>query len=434
MGVLILLVLVSFVWWSYYHYDVEAYLVISFSILSVIGLVGHFSLYYFHDNSSSITFTNILFFLPLFYLMLKRIKQIKLKLSYIMLGIFYIFVILQFFNFYNFNILAKIYDLATYSVLFIFVLLPYFYQFDYEKYIRKIYSIFFPVFVFIAFYGISQYILGPNSMDAYWMETSDFAILGQPYPFLIKPFATTASPGHYAAVSFFAFLMSIVLITNHKKNDFRMSKFFLIFILFLSLLSTVITGVRSVLVLEILIFVGYFLVYKKGVLKFTNLIAMGLFTIIVIYMMSELDFSNLYARLETFNNVNSGDDVSLNARVETALTVIKKIFEDPFGYGLGSSGKFSTGEFTNIDNGYLELIYELGFLATIFFILYIIIAFIRAFLKKPKSSFLIINRELALLSSFFIIAIMFIGNFLQIFIAWYIMLFISLNQVKRRTL
>jgi uncharacterized membrane protein len=101
MGIILLIILLSFTILTYYKYGIETFLVTSFSILTLIGLFNRLLIYYLHDNSNVISFANILLFVPLFYIVVKRAKQIKMKFSNIMIFIFYLLVVVQFFNFSN---------------------------------------------------------------------------------------------------------------------------------------------------------------------------------------------------------------------------------------------------------------------------------------------------------------------------------------------
>jgi hypothetical protein len=226
---------------------------------------------------------------------------------------------------------------------------------------NKLYERFMPVFgltlAIVLVYGLCQFVLGPNRIDAYWMATAEFNSLGLPLPFSIKPFSILSSPGSYSVF----LLIACVLLGN---NYYRMPKkntgllgFYLVIPLII--LTQITTGVRSSLLITLCIILGLLI---KGIFTrrthFKTIFGISFFVVIALQLFPMIqieDLQNLQTRLTEIDS----NDISYLQRIKQLIIALNQIANNPFGFGLGSSGRFSENVIL-IENGYVELLYQIG--------------------------------------------------------------------------
>jgi hypothetical protein len=437
-SILIIVFLTAFFLYLYWLQTKERYLALCLSFLPLIGFINRSAMYYFDDYSEKISLLNILLLAPVFIMLFKNFTIAMRSKIYIGFIILLLVLLCSFINPMIVNFKAKLFDLSTYGIAFgimLFSLRP---QFRIDYFFIQFIQYFLSISIFISLYGILQYFLGPNSIDSNWMYyvRKEFTILGHPKPLLIKPFSVTASPGHFAITC----CIAIILASNYLKylphNFFQ--RIITTCVIFFSFIGLLVSGVRSILA-----FTVFFLIANEISKLFVNnfntwrylkyFIALSFGVILFFKLGPDLNFSSINKRLESFNKVLSGDDVSLNARIHTANLVINEIQKNPLGYGFGKSGKFSGNEFEIIDSGYLDWALESGIIGLILLVLSFIYAFIN--LKTnfhPKSALEACLKNSSLWFCGLVAYSLFFGNSLQVSITWIALAIIGMALTKYR--
>lgn len=408
----------------------EAYLVFSLVVMTLAGFINRLMMYFFGDMSGIVQYLNILVFIPLIIFTIGFYKQaLKNKYTLAVFVFFLIVIIYGLVGLFN-SVFGAIYDVAIYWLFVSVIFFCSFTKLDINYFSNLLYKSILPLSWLISIYGLAQYFLGPNAIDAFWMSSSEFGIIGIAAPLMVKTFSLTASPGHLAA---FCLISEIFLLSLLSAKFIAIKSKMTVFITLALLLAVlIVTGVRSVLVMYIAVAL-LFIFSKKG-LKY-GLVIIPVLTVALMVAMGYAGagyLDNILSRLDSFQGVFSGDDVSLNSRLSTLRSVSGAIISNPMGYGLGMSGRYGISEFTNIDNGYVELLYELGLPG-----LFSVIAFLTLFLIKgfvSDSGYL--YEKACFYSALSLLGILFLGNILQLNIALFFCAFFGLfiNERLQRNL
>lgn len=181
--------------------------------------------------------------------------------------------------------------------------------------------------------------------------------------------------GGYLTVGYIIGIALVILLYKEiYKKEYRILLFIFLFIALLT------TGARGPLIFFILILIFYIYSRKSIFLK-VNLkvfLIIGIFFAIVIpYLMNKYDFSDLFDR--TFNRLTALEvakkDSAANDRLKRISFVISKVDAKHIiqGYGFASFGMEYTGYDirTYPHNIILEILFELGLLGLIVYLLYI---------------------------------------------------------------
>ncbi|MDQ9129363.1 hypothetical protein RDT67_23370 [Serratia fonticola] len=425
MSMLLMGLITGFSFYLFIRNDLEAYLVFSLIVTTLAGFINRLMMYFFGDMTGLVQYLNILLFIPLLFSAIGFYKQaLKNKYTLAVFCFFIVVIIYGLIGLFN-SVLGTVYDIATYWLFISIILFCSFGKVNINEFSRLLYKSILPLSLIISIYGLTQYFLGPNAIDSFWMTSSEFSIIGIAAPLMVKTFSLTASPGHLAA---FCLVSEIFLLSMLSAKFTAVKNKMLVFITLSLLLAVlVVSGVRSVLVMYVVVAL-LFIFSRKG-LKY-GIVILPLLTIGLMIAMGYAGvgyLDNILSRLDSFQGVFSGEDVSLNSRISTLRLVSGAILSNPMGYGLGMSGRYGVSEFTNIDNGYVELLYELGLPGLLSVIAFLILFLIKGF--NSNSGYL--YEKACFYSALSLLGILFLGNILQLNIALYFCVFFGLFLNER---
>lgn len=419
-SILLMGLITGFSFYLFIQNKFEAYLVFSLIIITLAGFINRLMMYFFGDMSGLVQYLNILLFIPLLFSSISFYRQaLKNKYTLAVFSFFVVVIIYGLIGLFN-SVFGAIYDIAIYWLFSSVVLFCSFGRIDINSFSQLLYKYILPLSLLISLYGLAQYFFGPNAIDSFWMTSSEFAIIGIAAPLMVKTFSLTASPGHLAAFC----LVSEIFLLSMLSAKFNAVKSKMIVLITLSLLLAVliVSGVRSVLVMYILVAL-LFIFSRKG-LKY-GVVILPVLTVGFMIVMGYAGagyLDNILTRLDSFQGVFSGEDVSLNSRISTLRLVSGAILSNPMGYGLGMSGRYGVSEFTNIDNGYVELLYELGLPGLLSVLTFLFLFLIKGF--NSNAGFL--YEKACFYSALSLLGILFLGNMLQLNISLFFCVFFGL--------
>jgi len=416
-------VILSVAYYFVWAKKLELYLVFSLSVLVFLGFLSRILAFYFGDSSQLVQYLNVLLFLPvLVYGVLglpRCLQNTKLVLIAPILVVLTVYGILGINN----SVKAALFDFLSYAMFFLIPVFVVVYNLKVELLLSYTIRSVTIIMVLAIIYGLPQFFLGPNAMDSHWMVTSEFSIIGLPLPFLVKTFSFFASPGHLASFCLVYMIMVAAWLNKFEVRP-RSALVKALIIVVLGLVLLVVTGVRSVLVLYVVFMLR--VMFSSRVFAIVTVAGMLVVVQALAPSIGDSDLSRIVDRLSSFNEVLSGNDNSANTRLETLQKVYPEIEAWPIGHGLGSSGRYSIGDFTNIDNGYIDIMYELGVIFLPFIVLYLLVNVGFSFRYKNKRNTML--SDLSVMSGISLLALMLVGGILQLNIALYFSLFIGMNS------
>lgn len=204
----------------------------------------------------------------------------------------------------------------------------------------------------LALYALYQYFVGPPSWDALWLERVNFVSVGAPEEGKIRVFSTLNAPGVLAPVLAVGLLL---LLARRRVGVLSLASMALLTVVL------VLTYVRSAWVALVAGLLVLLLVTRgragPQIIAFVVVLAIAGLTLAA----SGPTMDAFLERVGTFGALD--DDVSANARQDTARDLLPELLAAPSGHGLGSAGEANRlgGEGLRIpDNGYLSLAYQVG--------------------------------------------------------------------------
>lgn len=426
---LALFTLLYFFW--FVRLSIERYICLVFIVFVFSGLLNRIIIYFSGDFSGVSNYIIITVTIPLWMKVVKRINVVPRFIILKLILLFALIVALYFvIGLITSSVISSIYTFATLLNFQLFLILPYIFNIDklrLEKLFSKTLNL---TGLIVIPYGLFQFITGPNIVDKYWLENAEFSSLGLPLPFLIKPFSVTSAPGSYAL--YLLIFIFFALWRRSDKNNNALKNLINYLIIFIAVVALFTTGVRSVLALVLSVIVITLLAEIIFKIKVFGIVPI----IIGASLLSALGskFFNYFQEAEYLKNrITSFDstDTSLNARLGTYKKIIDDIAENPFGYGLGSSGRFSTDQLI-IDQGYLELCYQMGILPTAFFLcLLVILLFRKTTICVPSEQ---APKMLTLtLGKIYLLSILILMNFGTVIftsLGWYLAFLCSVSNVN----
>lgn len=260
---------------------------------------------------------------------------------------------------------------------------------SYPQYRQNIQHVFLWGVIFMAGYGMVQFLIAPewdkfflyNYRDANGASTW----MGKPERFGIRIWSTMTNTFTFA----FNLVPGLILLLI-SKSKLQVPASILGYLALL--LSQSRTGWYSWI---IMIFLFIFTVKASNQIRF--LITILVIAAIVIPLANIEPFSEIIqSRIKTFSDL--GSDASFNGRISQFNQSINYAVSQFFGYGLVDAGRAPQGIFSSNDNGYLVILVSLGWLAGIPYIGAIILLLSKLFFntKNCLDMFAIIARIIAL--------------------------------------
>jgi hypothetical protein len=223
----------------------------------------------------------------------------------------------------------------------------------YEQYKAAITRTFLWALVLMGLYGIYQYVL-PPAWDRYWLENvmeGGSNSFGRPEPFEIRVWSTMNSPGPFAN-TVMAGLLLLFAIRSPLKLPSAVAGY----------LSFLLSVVRAAWLSWV---VGFISIMKNANPRviFRAVLSLALLIVCLVPLVSDPRVSTaLGDRFKTFTDL--GHDESAGARMQLYRESIEDALRSPFGYGL----KTLDATHGKIDSGILTLVFSLGWLGGIVFV------------------------------------------------------------------
>ena len=377
MAILALILATISLFLCYLRLKIENYIAVLFIVVTFSGIASRIVMYFFGDASGIFNAIPFISVIPIWVRFLIKLPYLLNKSFSPLIALCLISFTTYFFLGAVENFIASIYSFFTFSTFFIFLLMPYLYKIRQDKLYEALMPVFKVTLAVVIGYGLSQFVLGPNAIDVYWMAAVKFNSLGLPLPFAIKPFSVLSSPGSYSVFLLIAF---VLVVNNYyivrKKRSSLLGVYLVIALI---MVAQITTGVRSSLLIMFCM-TGYFL--AKQLVERRIFFKAFLSTILILVVALQLlpltqieDLQQLQSRVTEIDR----SDISYNKRIDQLRYALNEIAENPIGFGLGSSGRFSNNSL-HIENGYTELIYQMGvFLGSI-----ILLIIVSLFFTKNK--------------------------------------------------
>lgn len=205
----------------------------------------------------------------------------------------------------------------------------------------------------VSIYGVLQY-LAPASWDAYWMTNVEMVSIGRPLPYEVRVFSTLNSPGPLATV-----LAAGLLLLLASRSPWRWP---VVGVTLLTFLLTLVRGVWAAWLLGLAVYVAYLPWRTKW--RLLTVLAIGMLAIPLIILDQPFD----PVRTRMLSLVNLGSDFSFVQRMALIPRFVEIIAASPLGTGLGATGVSvmlhgSSSGIRDFDNGILETLYSLGWVA-----------------------------------------------------------------------
>jgi hypothetical protein len=239
---------------------------------------------------------------------------------------------------------------------------------DYPQYCQSIKKTFLWGVLVMGAYGIYQYLVAPD-WDRLWLSNVDAVAFGNPEPLGIRVWSTMHSPQPFAAA-----MMPGLILLFANRGSLRFAAAGVGYLSFL--LSLARSGWVSWL-LGVLIFIPSLKAHLQMRIIMSILIA-ALFVIPLVTI--EPFFSVINSRLESLSDANDG---SLQGRLTGYANYVELILTQYVGKGLGSEMAFGMG---SRDSGILTMLYSLGWVGTIPYLVGIVLLLLKIF-QVPEKRF-----------------------------------------------
>ncbi|WP_026961438.1 O-antigen ligase family protein [Alicyclobacillus herbarius] len=284
-------------------------------------------------------------------------RSLRLALQGFVLAFLYAFAL----GFWH-NHFAAIWEMLNYAVPLLLVLYVQSRQPDTQIRDRWIMSLS-VLAVLVALYGWVQFLTVPP-WDAFWMENSGMASIGQPKPLLVRVFSTLNSPG--PAANFFAIALAPMLFERKWRRPFGFAG---VFVVASALALTLVRSAWLMLMVAVLIYVFR----ARRANRVRALVGIGAAFIVVYLLIPHLPGASVVmARGQTFADLSQ--DHSATVRLRFTLGFLPQLLHHLTGVGFGSTGVATKltndgqlGVYGNFDNGVLDLFYTFGLVCGLVF-------------------------------------------------------------------
>ncbi|WP_138494611.1 O-antigen ligase family protein [Paenibacillus pinistramenti] len=248
-----------------------------------------------------------------------------------------------------------VYDLANYAVPLL--LIPFFSikRFRAED-TDKILSGYANIAVFVAIYGIVQYLVVPP-WDAFWMTHVEMNSIGTPEPLEVRVFSTLNSPG--PAAGFLACALVPMVLEKRWRGSFSWIGVLLVAF---CLMTTLVRSSWLMIMVMLLVYIAT----SPSKRKWRTLLQLAVIALVVTWALPKVPGAEgLTARMQTLGSIE--EDHSYNERLDLLNTMLPMVVHNPAGQGLGSVGTGTKlgndgelGEYGIMDNGFLALLLTFG--------------------------------------------------------------------------
>ena len=225
---------------------------------------------------------------------------------------------------------------------------------DYPQYCQNLQRVFLWGVLLMGIYGLFQYLVAPG-WDKFWLVNVDNLTYGKPEPLGIRVWSTMMIPQKFAAVMTGGLLLLFV-----QKGILRFP------VAAIGYLAFFLTSVRTAWLnwlMGLLMLIPSFKP-RLQIRIIGSIIIASLFVIPV--TMIEPFSTVISSRFESFSHVEEDD--SYQARLEGYNELIGPALSEFFGQGLNTKLKTKNNSVAGYDNGFLVLLFSLGWLGTIVYL------------------------------------------------------------------
>lgn len=222
---------------------------------------------------------------------------------------------------------------------------------DYPKYAQNLERVFLWGVTVMGLYGVWQYLFAPQ-WDRLWLISTGNPTYGHPEPLGIRVWSTMMIPQKFAVVMMVGLLLLFII-----KDKLR---FIAAGVGYLAFLLTRARTAWLCWIMGLLILLPS-LKAKFQMRIFASILALAL---IVVPLTTIEPFSIVIsARLESFSDISQ--NTSYQERLKGYNELINTAFSEVIGKGLGTRLQSQTSQLASFDNGFLVMIFTLGWLGTI---------------------------------------------------------------------
>ncbi|MDJ0691093.1 MAG: O-antigen ligase domain-containing protein [Xenococcaceae cyanobacterium MO_188.B32] len=223
---------------------------------------------------------------------------------------------------------------------------------NYPQYSKNVQRVFLWGVTVMGLYGVWQYLVAPP-WDRFWLKSVGNLTYGRPEPLGIRVWSTMIIPQKFAVVMMVGLLLLFIIRGNLR--------FIAAGVGYLAFLLTRARTAWMCWVIGLLILLPS-LKNKFQMRIIASLIALA---IVVVPLTSIEPFSTVIgSRLESFSDISNSDN-SYQARLEGYNELIGAAGAEIIGKGLGTRLESKTSQLAAFDNGFLVMVFTLGWLGTI---------------------------------------------------------------------
>ncbi|MEO0540564.1 MAG: O-antigen ligase domain-containing protein [Cyanobacteria bacterium P01_A01_bin.105] len=228
-------------------------------------------------------------------------------------------------------------------------------------------------------YGLFQYLVAPG-WDRYWMINSEMPVIGSPEPLQVRVFSTLNSPGPFAQVLSAGL---ILLLNNSKLLQVPAS--------LVGYLSLMLSLARSAWIGWLLSLLAL-LSASRARLQVRLAATLLILSLIVVPLTMVEPFSEVIgSRVQSL--ASPDEDTSFNERMETYHNSLDLVATQGLGSGLGGVARDSR---LVLDSGLLELLFGMGWLGGVPYLLGLGTLFFAVFRQPPPDTFVNAARSISL--------------------------------------
>ena len=225
---------------------------------------------------------------------------------------------------------------------------------DYPDYCQNLQRVFFWGVLVMGIYGIFQYLVAPG-WDKFWLINVGNLTYGKPEPLAIRVWSTMMIPQKFAA-----FMTGGLLLLFVQKGSLRF------FVAAVGYLAFFLTSVRTAWLNWL---AGLLILFPslKARLQARIIGSIIIASLLVLPVTMSEPFSTVItSRFESLSNVE--EDNSYQSRLEGYNQLIQPALSEFFGKGLNTKLKTEDHNIAAYDNGFLVLLFSLGWFGTIVYL------------------------------------------------------------------
>jgi len=243
---------------------------------------------------------------------------------------------------------------------------------DYPKYAQNLQRVFIWGVTVMGLYGIWQYLVAPQ-WDRFWLASSGNVTYGHPVPLGIRVWSTMMIPQKFAVVMTVGLLLLFIM--KGKLRYIAAGAGYLAFLL---------TRVRTAWLCWA---IGLLVLLPSLKAKFqVRVVASILALCLIVLPLTAIEpFSSVIgSRFESFSDIS--ENTSYQQRLKGYNELIDAAASEVIGKGLGARLQSKTSKLAAFDNGFLVMIFTLGWLGTIPYLIGVLLSILRL-LQSSIASF-----------------------------------------------